>query len=138
MKAGHFVDTSVWVPYFRYGASELGDFIDGLIDDGLVYINGIVLVELLTGSRTPAELERLKLALAGLNYVPGDRESLGAAGRNGFALKRKGLSVPMSDLIIATDCIENDLVLIDSDGHYEAIASHLPLKRHGLPGGRPR
>jgi predicted nucleic acid-binding protein len=138
MKAGHFVDTSVWIPYFRDSASGLGDFIDDLIDEGLVHINGIVLAELLTGARTSAELDRLKLALAGLKYVPSDRESCGTAGRNGFALKRKGVSVPMSDLIIATDCIEHGLVLIDRDRHYEAIAAHLPLARHALSGGPSR
>lgn len=130
MKPEYFIDTSVWIPYFRAGGAEYGDFIDALIDENRVYINGIVLAELLTGARSPAEIDRLSLALAGLKFVPSDRDSFQSAGRNGFALKRKGVSVPLSDIIIATDCIDHSLVLIEADRHYAAIAAHLPLKRY--------
>jgi len=137
VKPEYFVDTSVWIPYFREGESEHGDFIDELIDDGRVHINGIVLAELLTGARNPAELDRLASALAGLKLVPSDRASSESAGRSGFALKKKGVSVPLSDIIIATDCIDHGLVLIESDRHYAVIAAHLPLKRHVQPGRVP-
>ena len=130
MKPEYFIDTSVWIPYFRDGGAEYGDFIDALIDENRVHINGIVRAELLTGARSPAEIDRLSLALAGLKYVPSDRASSESAGRSGFALKKKGLSVPLSDIIIATDCIDHNLVLIEADRHYAAIAAHLPLKRY--------
>lgn len=129
MKPEYFIDTSVWIPYFRESGSEHGDFIDELIDDGRVHINGIVLAELLTGARSSAELDRLASALAGLKLLPSDRASSESAGRSGFALKKKGLSVPLSDIIIATDCIDHSLVLIEADRHYATIAAHLPLKR---------
>jgi predicted nucleic acid-binding protein len=130
VKPEYFIDTSVWIPYFRDGGSEHGDFIDELIDDGRVHINGIVLAELLTGARNPAELDRLASALAGLKLAPSDRDSSESAGRSGFALKKKGISIPLSDIIIATDCIDHSLVLIEADRHYAAIAAHLPLKRY--------
>jgi predicted nucleic acid-binding protein len=128
VKPEYFIDTSVWIPYFRDGRAENGDFIDALIDENRVHINGIVLAELLTGARSPAEIDRLSLALAGLKFVPSDRDSFQSAGRNGCALKRKGISVPLSDVIISTDCIDHGLVLIEADRHYAAIAVHLPLK----------
>jgi predicted nucleic acid-binding protein len=131
MKPEYFVDTSVWIPYFRETGSEYGDLIDSLIDENRVHINGIILAELLTGARSPAELDRLSSALAGLKFVPSDRASFQSAGRSGFALKRKGISVPLSDVIIASDCIDHSLVLIESDRHFVTIAAHLPLKRHG-------
>ncbi len=137
MKSEYFIDTSVWIPYFRAGGAEYGDFIDTLIDENRVHINGIVLAELLTGARSPAEIDLLSLALAGLKFVPNDRDSFQSAGRSGFALKKKGISVPLSDIIIATDCIDHSLVLIESDRHYAAIAVHLPLKRHKQLGDDP-
>jgi len=130
VKPEYFIDTSVWIPYFRDSGVEYGDFIDALIDENRVHINGIVLAELLTGARSPAEIGRLSLALAGLKFVPSEWGSFQSAGRNGFALKRQGISVPLSDIIIATDCIDHALVLVESDKHYAAIATHLPLKRH--------
>lgn len=130
MKPEFFVDTSIWIPYFRDGGAEYGDFIDALIDENRVHINGIVLAELLTGARSSAEIDHLSLALAGLKFVPNDRDSFQSAGRNGYALKRKGISVPLSDVIISSDCIDHGLVLVESDKHYAAIAAHLPLKRY--------
>jgi len=129
VKPEYFVDTSVWIPYFREAGSTMGDRLDELIDDDRVHINGVVLVELLTGARSEAELDRLASALAGLKFVPSDAGSSLSAGRNGCALKRKGISVPLSDMIIATDCIDCGLVLIAADRHFETIAAHLPLKR---------
>jgi hypothetical protein len=35
----------------------------------------------------------------------------------------------LSDVIIAADCIDRALVLIESDRHFVTIAAHLPLKR---------
>jgi predicted nucleic acid-binding protein len=136
VKPEYLIDTSVWIPYFRAGGAEYGDFIDALIDENRVHINGIVLAELLTGARSSAEIDRLSLALAGLKYVPSDRASSESAGRSGFALKKKGLSVPLSDIIIATDCLDHGLVLVESDKHYSAIAAHLPLKRYAESGQR--
>jgi predicted nucleic acid-binding protein len=130
MKPEYFADSSVWIPYFREGQSTYGDFLDELIEDSRVHINGIVLAELLIGARSPTEIDRLSSALAGLKLIPSDRASFESAGRNGYALRKKGLSVPLSDVIIATDCIDHGLILIEADKHYAVIAAHLPLKRH--------
>jgi len=133
VKPEYFVDTSVWIPYFRDGGGEQGDLIDALLDENRVHINGIVVTELLTGARSAVEVDNLSSALAGLKLVPSDRASFESAGRNGFALKRKGISVPLSDIIIATDCIDHGLVLIEADRHFAAISDHLPLRRHASP-----
>ena len=128
MKPGYFVDSSVWISYFRDTSFALGDWVDELIDENRVHINGMVLVELLSGARSEAEFARLASALAGLKIIPSDRASYEAAGRNGYALKRKGISVPLSDVVIATDCLAYDLVLVEADKHFAAIAAYLPLR----------
>lgn len=129
MKAEYLIDTSIWISYFREDGSRICDRIDELIDHNRVHINGIVLVELLTGARNEAEFDRLASALAGLKFVPSDPAAFKSAGRNGCELKRKGISVPLSDMIIATDCIDHGLILIEDDKHFDAISAHLALKR---------
>jgi len=133
--AEYFVDTSIWIPFFRGADSRLGDFLDQLIDENRISINGIVMTELLTGARNSAEFDRLSSALSGLKFIEMDLPSSEAAGRNGSALKKKGISVPLSDLIIATDCIVHDFILIERDNHFAAISGHLALRRHSLPAG---
>jgi predicted nucleic acid-binding protein len=130
MKPEYFIDSSVWIPYFRDGKSTYGELLEGLIEDNRVHINGIIIAELLIGARSPAEIDRLSSALAGLKFVPSSRAAFESVGRNGHALKKKGVNVPLTDIIIATDCIDHGLVLIESDKHYAVIADHLPLKRH--------
>lgn len=130
MKPEYFIDSSVWIPYFREGKSAYGELIDELVEDNRVHINGLVIAELLIGARSPAEIDRLSSALAGLKLVPSGRASFESAGRNGYALKKKSVTVPLTDVIIATDCIDHGLVLIESDKHYAVIAANLPLKRY--------
>jgi predicted nucleic acid-binding protein len=134
MKPDYFIDSSVWIPYFRESGSAFGELLDELIEDNRVHINGIVIAELLVGARSPAEIDRLSSALAGLKLVPSGRASFEAAGRNGYALRKKGVSVPLADIIIATDCIDQGLVLMEADKHYAVIAAHLPLRRHSKSG----
>ena len=130
MKPEYFIDSSVWIPYFRESKSAYGELLDELIEDNRVHINGVVIAELLIGARSPAEIDRLSSALAGLKLIPSSRASFEAAGRNGYLLRTKGVSVPLSDIIIATDSIDHGLVLIEADKHYAVIAAHLPLRRH--------
>jgi predicted nucleic acid-binding protein len=51
-----------------------------------------------------------------------------AAGRYGRLLKNAGLTIPLSDLLIATHCLDHLLVLIENDRHFAAIVEHLPLR----------
>ncbi len=131
MKMDYFIDTSVWISFFRDETLEYGEKIDRLIEEDRVHINGIVLAEILTGARNDAEFERLASALSGLKFIPADRSSFLAAGRYGSLLRRKGASVPLSDVIIAADCISRNLILIEKDKHFCTIAEHLPLRREG-------
>jgi predicted nucleic acid-binding protein len=124
----YFVDSSVWISYLRGAEPSFSELIDRLIDENKISVDGIVMTELLLGARSREEIDRLSSALSGLKYVGGGPASSQAAGRNGFILKKMGLSVPLSDLIIATDCIENDLILIERDAHFAAISAHLPLR----------
>jgi predicted nucleic acid-binding protein len=126
----YFIDSSVWVSYLRGAENEYVDLIDELLDEDRIFINSLVMTELLKGSRSLEELDQLSSALSGLKFVGGGAATSRAAGRNGFALKQKGISVPLSDLIIATDCIDHGLTLIERDAHFEAIAAHLPLRRY--------
>jgi hypothetical protein len=124
----YFVDTSIWIDYLRDANSARGDLIDSLIRDDRVVLNGIVLTELLTGTRSPKESDHLAAALGGLRLLEMSRAFFEAAGRHGRLLKSAGVTIPLSDLLIATHCIEHRLVLIENDRHFAAIAEHLPLR----------
>jgi predicted nucleic acid-binding protein len=100
------------------------------ISDVPVFVSGIIIAELMIGARTEKEKEFLSFYMDGLHVLELKRSAFIGAGGHGFFLKKKGISVPFNDLLIGSQCIENNLVLIDNDRHFEAIANHLPLKRY--------
>jgi len=124
----YFIDTSIWIDYFRDADSARGDLMESLIRNDRVVLNGIVLTELLTGARSPKEFNQLAAALGGLRLLEMSRIFFEAAGRYGRLLKSAGVTIPLSDLLIATHCLEHRLVLIENDHHFAAIAEHLPLR----------
>ena len=126
----YFIDTSVWIRFFRDEKTALTDTVEDLIRLNRVFTNGVVILELLVGARTEKERDNLALFWDGLNFLEMSRELFFEAGCHGFSLKRKGISVPFNDLIIAAHCLQEGLVLIDEDKHFSVIAEHLPLKRH--------
>jgi tRNA(fMet)-specific endonuclease VapC len=130
MIESYFIDTSVWIRFFRDEKTALTDTVEDLIRLNRVFTNGVVISELLVGARTEKERDNLALFWDGLNFLEMSRELFFEAGCHGFSLKRKGISVPFNDLIIAAHCLQEGLVLIDDDKHFGVIAEHLPLKRH--------
>ena len=130
MTKSYFVDTSIWIEYFRGTVSVLTDLVEDLIGENRVFVNGIIIAELMIGAQTEKEKEFLSFSMDGLHFLELKRFAFIDAGGRGFLLKKKGISVPFSDLLIASQCIDNNLVLIDNDRRFDVIASHLPLRRH--------
>ncbi len=121
------LDTSVWIDYFRDNDKELNDFIDHLIDEDAIYINGIINSEILIGTKTENEYELIKNELHCFHYLELDKHVFSEISGIGFQLRRKGITVPLSDLIIAVQCSLHGLVLIQKDKHFEQIKKHLDL-----------
>ncbi len=127
MRDGYLVDTSVWIDYFRDRNKILNDFIDRLIDENKVYICGIVKAEILIGTRTQKEYDLMKNSLASISSIPTDDQIFDLTSNTGFKLRRKGITVPMSDLVIAVQCYYNNLILIENDKHFDKIKECLNI-----------
>lgn len=124
----YMIDTSVWIDYFRDSDKELNDFIDRLIDEDVVYTNGVIKSELLIGTKTQKEYDLTKNNLECFHSLELDDRIFSETSEVGFQLKRKGITVPLSDLIIAVQCFEHQLMLIEKDKHFQKIKECLDLK----------
>ena len=124
----YMIDTSVWIDYLRDSNKELNDFIDRLIDEDVVYTNGIIKSELLIGTKTQKEYDLAKNNLECFKTLQLDDRIFNETSKVGFHLKRKGITVPLSDLIIAVQCFEHRLILIEKDKHFQKIKECLDLK----------
>ena len=123
------VDTSAWLFALRKDpVPEIKNRIDGLLKDDRVVTTGIVRVELLAGTRTEEEYRRLKTRLEALESIQTDDLIWKEACESTFKLRRNGLTVPSTDVLIATCSLITDSVILHSDTHFDLMAKHLRLK----------
>jgi predicted nucleic acid-binding protein len=117
------IDTSCWIEYFRHYESEVAERIETLILEDRAATTGIVLSELLQGARTNAEMSRIGASLEALVWVETDERLYARAGEIGFKLRRKGVTIPITDCIVAAAAESAGGNLLTLDGHFGEIDS---------------
>jgi hypothetical protein len=124
------VDTSAWLFALRKGANpEVKSRIDTLLREDAVVITGIIKLELLGGTRTREEFSRLKGRLDALPHVRMEEPLLwDLASEMAFDLRRKGLTIPYTDILIASAAIKEDIILLHADVHFDQVARHSTLR----------
>lgn len=124
------IDSSVWIFALRSKANQqIQDAVAKLLDSGEgVASCGLINLELLAGTKSEKEFTRLADLLFALEYLETNAQLWLAASRLGFRLQRKGVSVPTSDLVIASLGIEHGARLIHVDRHFVMIAQHSELE----------
>ena len=123
-----FIDSTIWIEFFRGKNKVVNDFVLPLIDEDRIHYNGIILSELLIGATTEKEFNFLKSNFDGFKYLETDKNIFKKASRVGFRLRREGITIPLTDLIIAAHCIHYDLTIITTDPHFKLINKKLNLK----------
>jgi len=115
-------DTSVWIPFFNDPESEEKRELDALIDADRLAMVGVVLAELIQGCRTAKEAEATTSRLAGLRFIETAFSTWQRAGQLSFGLlRRKGVTLPLSDLVIAALALEHRLEIYTLDPHFKAV-----------------
>ncbi|OQW34288.1 MAG: hypothetical protein A4E19_02170 [Nitrospira sp. SG-bin1] len=114
-------DTSVWIPFFNRPDSPEKAALDLLIDADEVVLVGVVLAELLQGCRTSSERDTLSDALLALPYREVTQSTWSRAGDVSAQLLRRGVTLPLSDLIIAALAIEHNCHVYSLDTHFRKI-----------------
>jgi hypothetical protein len=125
----YLVDTSIWLEVLPpgRGTPELRERMDLLLAGDVVATTGMVRLELLGGTRTRGEYRRLAELLRALHTLAVTEHMWDTACRVGFELRRRGITVPFTDLLIAAVAMEVDAVLVHGDSHFDSIAQHEPL-----------
>ncbi|MFW6150618.1 MAG: PIN domain nuclease [Chloroflexota bacterium] len=126
----YLVDTSIWLEVLPpgRGTPELRERMDLLLAGDVVATTGMVRLELLGGMRTQGEYRRLAELLRALHTLAVTEHMWDTACRAGFELRRRGITVPFTDLLIAAVAMGADAVLVHGDSHFDSIAQHAPLK----------
>ena len=123
-------DTSGWIRSLRGPASTEARVLDRLLIEGDLAVTGMVLAEILQGALSDRHWAELWRVLEGVPYLETSQSSWTQAGRVSSQLRRQGITVPLSDLVIGMVAIEHGCQVYTLDEHFERIPG---LKLH-VPG----
>jgi len=131
------IDSSAWIASFKKtGNHELKEFMRQSIVSGLAVTSSVIILELLQGCRSAGERDALKIKLESLDILSITLSVWEQAYELGFSLRRKGLTIPTVDLIIAALAIEHKSLLVHHDEHYEMIVAQYPILQTKYFGSR--
>ena len=120
------VDTSVWIDFLRGTSTVQVATLEALLEgEDLVGTAPIILQEVLQGADSPARFEQWRREFSGLMcYLPLDPIDTHVEAARLYAACRRAGKTPRSsnDCLIARIAVEHDLMLLEDDRDFEAIA----------------
>jgi predicted nucleic acid-binding protein len=123
------IDTSAWLFALKKDFHPvIKERIGQLLVESDVAICGTIALELLGGTKSEREYLRLKSRLDSLFYIESDKLLWDHSSKLAFDLKRKGMSIPCADIVIAASALKEKAILVHADSHFDSIARHIDLK----------
>ncbi len=121
------LDTSAWVDALRGRTASVVEAVGDLLREDRVVRCDVVGAELRVGLRDRERRKVLDLFNAVPN-VPVDSTDWERAGDLGASLRRSGVTLPMTDLLVAQVCLRHGFELFSLDAHFQRIEG-LRLRR---------
>jgi predicted nucleic acid-binding protein len=116
-------DSSVLIEYFRRGGSGAAqEAVAAAIAKDLLAFNGIIFVEVVGFAADERERRALLATFTAFRRLVLDDADFELAASLGFELRRRGRTVPSTDLIIAACAIRAGAELLHVDDHFDEIA----------------
>lgn len=115
------VDTSIWVEFFRGKNQKIKTHVSNLIKSQRACLAGVVMAELFHGVKTEQEVELLNETMGALDYFETKRSTWEKTGKILRNLRLKGVTLPLSDVLLATIAEENGCEILTSDNHFEKL-----------------
>lgn len=114
------LDTSAWVDVFRGRTPELVTLCRELLTSDRVLTCSPVVFELRRGLGRRNRKTVLKL-LDAVPRIAVTEEDWDAAGDLDAGLRRKGITIPPMDVLIAEVCLRHAVPLLAVDGHFDEV-----------------
>lgn len=133
------VDTSIWSLALRRKAHDLNPSeraavaeLTSLINEGRARIVGLVRQELLSGIKSSAQYEKLRVVLRSFPDESVATEDYEAAASASNECRARGVAVSVSDILSCAIAMARGWSIFATDPDFKAYARILPLKLHTL------
>lgn len=107
---GYLLDTTILIDFFR-GRKEVVELLSALVEEAPLASCPVTVAEIFSGIR-PQEMLKVAELLDTLVYYPVEYETARKAGLFRKAYNKKGISLSISDTLIASVAIKNSLTLV--------------------------
>lgn len=118
MKSPVLIDTSAWIDFFRGKQSPVTDAVQLALQLGLARLCGPVKAELLQGVKTKKEKQQLGIMFDAVENLDTHEPDWEAAGNNLLNLRESGITLPLTDALIAVIAIRHKVQVLTLDQHF--------------------
>ena len=115
------VDTTIWIEFFRNPESTVANHLKDLLRQRRVIMVGVVMAEILQGVKVPNEADLVLTSFAKLPYSEMTKDRWQQAGEISASLRKKGTTIPLSDLILAACALAEGHEVYTLDPHFKRI-----------------
>ncbi len=115
------VDTSVWIQFFNIPESNEKKQVDALLTYDRVTIAGVIISELLQGAKSQEDFREISDKISILPYLKTSKDTWIKVGEISFKLRKQGITLPLTDIFIATLARENNYEVYTLDSHFKEI-----------------
>ena len=124
MKSAVLVDTSAWIDFFCGRQNPQTDAVQFLLQLGHARLCGPVKAELLQGVKTKKEQQQLDVVFSAVESLGTHEQDWEVAGNQLRTLRSSGITLPLTDALIAAIAIRHKAQVLTLDHHF----SHLNVQ----------
>ncbi|MFN3477120.1 MAG: PIN domain nuclease [Candidatus Methylomirabilales bacterium] len=122
------IDTSAWIHALRpTGRSIIRQQVRDVLIKRRAATCEMIVLELVGGTRTEGKYRELCEDLEALQQLPVTESVWRQAYRLAHTLRRKGISIPATDQLIASVALTYSCRLLHWDSHFDLLARHVGL-----------
>jgi predicted nucleic acid-binding protein len=125
MSSRILIDTSAWIDFLRARGGALGDAVERALSDDTALMCGVVVAELLQGAKGPKERQQLEFLFANVECLPVLPDDWHGAGRALQTLRLRGMTLPLSDALIAAVAQRHGVSILTADAHFKHLSVRL-------------
>jgi len=127
------IDTSVWILALRKSPSPVvKDEVEHLLAENRVAIAPLIGLELLSGTKSVNDFNRLKSRLDALHQIPANEANWELATQLSFRVRQQGKVIPYTDILIGAAAIITGCLLLHADRHFDLMAEDTDLNVKSL------
>jgi len=114
-------DTCAWIDYFNGRDTIIARTLAQALTNCEIVTCGVVMYELFQGIQSRKESEAIREAFSSLRYIEMSKSLWLSAAQISASLRKKGVTIPSSDIQIAAIALQHRLVILTVDQHFKQV-----------------